>query len=120
MAGSYGAVAQLGERFHGMEEVVGSIPISSTTEARKNTEVRPLCRTLFVVARARGVPEGVPIFRSLVTLVICRAEEPPHRPDGDRDGLAQAVPVVTLDHARVDVAEEIGQFLVANSRLAQE
>jgi hypothetical protein len=25
-----GAIAQLGERFHGMEEVVGSIPTSST------------------------------------------------------------------------------------------
>ena len=30
MRGAFGAVAQLGERFHGMEEVVGSIPISST------------------------------------------------------------------------------------------
>ena len=27
---SFGAVAQLGERFNGIEEVVGSIPISST------------------------------------------------------------------------------------------
>ena len=27
---STGAVAQLGERLHGMQEVVGSIPISST------------------------------------------------------------------------------------------
>jgi hypothetical protein len=26
----FGALAQLGERFHGMEEVIGSIPISST------------------------------------------------------------------------------------------
>ena len=26
----FGAVAQLGERFNGIEEVVGSIPISST------------------------------------------------------------------------------------------
>jgi hypothetical protein len=27
-----GAVAHLGERLHGMQEVVGSIPISSTTD----------------------------------------------------------------------------------------
>jgi hypothetical protein len=27
---THGAIAQLGERFHGMEEVVGSIPTSST------------------------------------------------------------------------------------------
>jgi hypothetical protein len=27
-----GALAQLGERFHGMEEVIGSIPISSTKQ----------------------------------------------------------------------------------------
>ena len=27
---SRGAIAQLGERLHGMQEVVGSIPISST------------------------------------------------------------------------------------------
>ncbi len=27
---NFGAVAQLGERLHGMQEVVGSIPISST------------------------------------------------------------------------------------------
>ncbi len=29
----YGAVAQLVERFHGMEEVRGSIPLSSTTNS---------------------------------------------------------------------------------------
>ena len=28
---THGAIAQLGERFHGMEEVVGSIPTGSTT-----------------------------------------------------------------------------------------
>jgi hypothetical protein len=27
---SFGAVAQLGERLHGMQEVTGSIPVSST------------------------------------------------------------------------------------------
>ncbi len=29
-ADQFGAVAQLGERLHGMQEVVGSIPIGST------------------------------------------------------------------------------------------
>jgi len=37
-----------------MEEVVGSIPISSTTESRKNTEVRPERRTLFVAQGTSG------------------------------------------------------------------
>ncbi len=27
----HGAIAQLGERLHGMQEVAGSIPVSSTT-----------------------------------------------------------------------------------------
>ncbi len=29
----YGAIAQLGERLHGMQEVVGSSPIGSITQA---------------------------------------------------------------------------------------
>ena len=33
---THGAIAQLGERFHGMEEVVGSIPTSSTTSNHPN------------------------------------------------------------------------------------
>ncbi len=32
----YGAVAQLGERLHGMQEVVGSTPISSTKISHLN------------------------------------------------------------------------------------
>ena len=31
-----GAIAQLGERLHGMQEVGGSIPPSSTIESKKN------------------------------------------------------------------------------------
>ena len=30
-----GGIAQLGERLHGMQEVIGSIPISSTTHVTK-------------------------------------------------------------------------------------
>ncbi len=30
----FGAIAQLGERLHGMQEVSGSIPLSSTNSAR--------------------------------------------------------------------------------------
>ncbi len=36
----FGAVAQLGERLHGMQEVVGSIPIGSTGYEKTNTVVR--------------------------------------------------------------------------------
>ncbi len=32
-ASQFGAVAQLAERFHGMEEVRGSIPLSSTRKS---------------------------------------------------------------------------------------
>jgi hypothetical protein len=31
LSGRFGAIAQLGERFNGIEEVVGSIPSGSTT-----------------------------------------------------------------------------------------
>jgi hypothetical protein len=31
-AGNEGGIAQLGERLHGMQEVIGSIPFTSTTE----------------------------------------------------------------------------------------
>ena len=33
-----GAIAQLGERFHGMEEVVGSIPSGSTKQSVKTCD----------------------------------------------------------------------------------
>ncbi len=36
-----GAIAQLGERLHGMQEVSGSIPLSST-KFRIEKEMRPL------------------------------------------------------------------------------
>ena len=36
-----GAIAQLGERFHGMEEVVGSIPTSSTNTSSQDVPRNP-------------------------------------------------------------------------------
>jgi hypothetical protein len=44
-----GPVAQLGARFHGMEEVIGSIPIRSTNPFNNldhpNLQVRSVCAT---------------------------------------------------------------------------
>ncbi len=37
---TYGAIAQLGERLHGMQEVSGSIPLSSTKLRTQQSEVR--------------------------------------------------------------------------------
>ena len=36
---SYGGLAQLGERLHGMQEVTGSIPVISTNEEQNEHEV---------------------------------------------------------------------------------
>ena len=36
---SYGGLAQLGERLHGMQEVTGSIPVFSTNEEQNEHEV---------------------------------------------------------------------------------
>ena len=33
LAKEVGGIAQLGERLHGMQEVIGSIPFTSTTES---------------------------------------------------------------------------------------
>ena len=35
-----GGIAQLGERLHGMQEVSGSIPLTSTTESEANVQQR--------------------------------------------------------------------------------
>ncbi len=34
-----GGIAQLGERLHGMQEVSGSIPLTSTTRTRQRTRI---------------------------------------------------------------------------------
>ncbi len=41
-----GAVAQLAERLHGMQEVRGSIPLSSTTGTRRTSPSSVLVRVL--------------------------------------------------------------------------
>jgi hypothetical protein len=43
ISGSVGGIAQLGERLHGMQEVSGSIPLTSTTQVQgSKTGSRPL------------------------------------------------------------------------------
>ncbi|CCB63764.1 protein of unknown function [Hyphomicrobium sp. MC1] len=42
----FGAIAQLGERLHGMQEVTGSIPVSSTNFSRVHGRHANLARNL--------------------------------------------------------------------------
>ena len=51
-----GAIAQLGERFNGIEEVVGSIPSGSTNQINHLAKV-------IVSATRRGVNTGVNVPR---------------------------------------------------------
>ena len=44
----FGGLAQLGERLHGMQEVIGSTPLSSTSLTMKT--LRPNCRRVFCCA----------------------------------------------------------------------
>jgi hypothetical protein len=46
-----GAIAQLGERFHGMEEVVGSIPSGSTKSFRNSCCKRPIGFLALILAK---------------------------------------------------------------------
>jgi hypothetical protein len=48
----YGALAQLGERLHGMQEVSGSIPLGSTTISR---QISHDCGTLVDEVSSAGV-----------------------------------------------------------------
>jgi hypothetical protein len=55
-----GPVAQLGARFHGMEEVIGSIPIRSTN---LNPSLRAICQHRRVaLLRVRGCGRVLKIF----------------------------------------------------------
>src|SRR6187200_3286546 len=66
-----GAIAQLGERLHGMQEVDGSIPSGSTrTKARSRSAVdfsspssRGLGHNPFTVATGVRIPVGTPLRR---------------------------------------------------------
>ncbi len=58
MPGAGGAVAQLGERLNGIQEVSGSIPLSSTTNLLNSLVVL----VLWVLAPFGDWPIGVPIL----------------------------------------------------------
>ena len=51
LKGSDGAVAQLGERLNGIQEVVGSIPISSTKEYKNGLHY---AARFFIIGRLMG------------------------------------------------------------------
>ena len=57
-----GAIAQLVERLHGMQEVVGSIPTSSTI---KSLSSRGLGHCPFTAATGVRIPVGTPYLRNL-------------------------------------------------------
>jgi hypothetical protein len=57
--GKFGAIAQLGERFNGIEEVVGSIPSGSTIPAFSDA----LSHRPHEIARMRL--NGSPLFRGI-------------------------------------------------------
>ena len=67
-----GPVAQLGARFHGMEEVVGSIPTRSTKSLQElsGTPPKPFARIL--PANGRIFPrDGTTVFFSPPSVVFC-------------------------------------------------
>ena len=60
---SRGAIAQLGERLHGMQEVGGSIPPSSTKQNSFNVAfVYRLGLQVFILARGVRFPYAMPFF----------------------------------------------------------
>src|SRR5690606_38252278 len=60
---SRGAIAQLGERLHGMQEVAGSIPASSTKPRRltASPSSRGLGHYPFTVVTGVRIPVGTPL-----------------------------------------------------------
>ena len=65
-----GGIAQLGERLHGMQEVRGSIPRTSTKKAKENLSGSPSSRGLghypFTVGTGVRIPVGTPDFQEIV------------------------------------------------------
>ena len=57
---SFGGLAQLGERLHGMQEVSGSIPLSST-KFLGSLSSRGLGHDPFTVGTGVRIPVGTPI-----------------------------------------------------------
>ena len=66
--GPRGAIAQLGERLHGMQEVDGSIPSGSTTTSPSS---RGLGHNPFTVATGVRIPVGTPACSNPVILRAC-------------------------------------------------
>jgi hypothetical protein len=59
IADTVGAIAQLGERLHGMQEVSGSIPLGSTKSLRTSFDLQtPACRGLLFDPVAGAVRDG--------------------------------------------------------------
>ena len=65
-----GAVAQLGERLNGIQEVVGSIPINSTRNTREGNGIR--CPSFLSGERFfPGDGENVPGKKGVTSIVLC-------------------------------------------------
>ena len=64
-----GGIAQLGERLHGMQEVRGSIPRTSTKKAKEDSSGSPSSRGLghypFTVGTGVRIPVGTPGFQEV-------------------------------------------------------
>ena len=61
--GFVGGIAQLGERLHGMQEVSGSIPLTSTTKSDvcRSRSSRGLGHDPFTVVTGVRIPYGTPL-----------------------------------------------------------
>jgi hypothetical protein len=88
MKKEFGVIAQLGERLHGMQEVRGSIPRSSTTICSKRQRAARTCclmkKEFGVIAqlgeRLHGMQEvrgSIP--RSSTNFLLQESQRPPHR-----------------------------------------
>ena len=68
-----GGIAQLGERLHGMQEVRGSIPRTSTKKAKEDSSGSPSSRGLghypFTVGTGVRIPVGMPVSAHAAELV---------------------------------------------------
>ena len=77
-----GGIAQLGERLHGMQEVSGSIPLTSTSNPKEKVQqYRPVYRpqeaTAIVASNdsARRPRETVRTVRRVLAILRCRAQQ---------------------------------------------
>jgi hypothetical protein len=84
--GLLGAIAQLGERIHGMDEVVGSSPTSSTS---KSARVQPICLAkAYRVSREPPQAWNVSLGRRRRPRAHCRSDASGHRSVGRDVGRA--------------------------------